>query len=104
MHIFRKNILERGDGSDSITNNLLEYHLKSPNGMREHYKDAIFHERYNKKNIVKHSIGYIGYSIMTKVKPIDIIKYSPYKGLTILLYPLGIIFYFRCKVIKEKNF
>ena len=48
MYLLRNPLVIREYLPDSITNNLLKNHINSANGMREHYKDAILHEKYNK--------------------------------------------------------
>lgn len=101
MYILRRPIIERGDFGESITRNLIKYHLTSPNGMREHYKDSLEHEKYSKKNIFKHCIGYIAYSKMTGIPFKDIIKMSPYKIITFLIFPLGYVYFIRCIAIKR---
>ncbi|MCR4746438.1 MAG: glycosyltransferase family 2 protein [Lachnospiraceae bacterium] len=101
MLLLRKKIIGHGVGEDSITNNLLNYHLKSPNGMREHYRDTLEHEKYNKKNMIKHAIGYVAYSIMTGRGIGRTIASSPKKVLTTLMYPAGVLFYLRCNRLKE---
>ena len=102
MYILREKILGHGFGVASITNNLKYYHLSSPNGMREHYLDALLHERYNKKNILKHYIGYIGYSLLTGIRLKRIICKSPNKYLSLILLPLGVLFYAKCLIDRKK--
>lgn len=92
MYILRKCICKKGMPKVSITSDLRRYHLTSPNGMREHYKDTLAHERYNKWNIIKHSIGYISYAKITGEGYREIQADSPKKMITFLLYPVGIFY------------
>lgn len=87
---------------DSITNNLLLYHLKSKNGMREHYLDCLVHEKYDKHKILKHYIGYVSYSLLTRCSFKTIIERMPNKIAGILLYPLGVLYYIRLNSMDKK--
>ena len=102
MWILRKIVAHRDYMPDSITNNLLKNHLLSSNGMTDHYNEQIRVERYNKKNIIKHCIGYIGYSILSKRNIFKILKLSNRKPLTVFLLAPGIIYGFRLMSIKKK--
>lgn len=102
MLLLRKKIIGHGEGEDSITNNLKKHHLSSPNGMREHYRDTLEHEHYNKINMMKHCVGYIAYSIMTGVSVKKIINDSPKKLLTRTMYPMGALYYLRCMRLKKQ--
>lgn len=97
MYLLREKITFREYQEDSITKNLLDYHLSSPNGMREHYKDCLKYDKYNKYNIFKHCVGYISFALLTKINCKDIIINSPRKFWTIISYPAGIIYFRKCK-------
>lgn len=92
---------------DSITNNLLKYHLQSKRGMRDHYYDCLVHEHYNYLRIIKHVIGYIAYSKLINVNTIEIVKQSPKKALTFIMFPAGYVYFVRLekleKTINEEN-
>lgn len=80
---------------DSITNNLLKNHLLSPNGMTEHYNEQIRVEQYNKKNLIKHGIGYIAYGIISGRGILRTLNESNRKALTNTLLIPGMIYALR---------
>lgn len=92
MYLLREKISFREYMEDSITNNLSKFHMNSQNGMREHYKDALRHERYSKIRILKHCIGFVAFSKLTNRTFIQIIEETPKKLLTFLMYPIGILY------------
>ena len=102
MWILREIVAHRDYMPDSITNNLLKNHLLSSNGMADHYNEQIRVERCNKKNIIKHCIGYIGYSVLSRRNIFKILKLSNRKLLTVFLLAPGIIYGFRLRSIKKK--
>lgn len=92
MRILDKTLSHREYQSDSITNNLKQHHLASKNGIRDKYLDNLKHERYNKLNIIKHTIGYISYGKMTRYTFKELYKHTPYKILFTMLYLPAIIY------------
>ena len=99
MELLRDPVVIREYLPDSITNNLIKHHLASKNGMRDHYLDALKHEKYNQYNIFKHCIGYVAYSKMTGWRFKEIIANSPYKVRTVLFFVLGFFYQFRLLVV-----
>lgn len=93
MYILREGLLIREYLDDGLTKNLLQHHISSPNGMREHYKDAILHEKYNKINICKHYIGYIAFAKFTGWNFKKIISDAPKKKNILLFYLPGCLYY-----------
>lgn len=94
MEIMREPVAIREYLPDSITNNLLKNHLASKQGIRDHYLDALKHEKYNQINIAKHCIGFVAYAKMTGWKFGKIITMSPYKIRCLLLYIPGLCYMF----------
>ena len=88
---------------DSITSNLKIHHLKSKNGIREHYLNMLIHEKYNKINIIKHTIGFIAYSKLTGKDSHYIFHEAPYKITTFILYFVGIMYCGKLKKIAKKE-
>ena len=89
MALFHRKLCHREYQTDSITNNLKKHHYSSPRGMRDHYLDALYHEKYNKKNIIKHMIGFETFSIISGDLFFENIKKIDRKLLYILLYLPG---------------
>ena len=88
MIIYREKLCHREYQTDSITNNLIKHHYNSPKGMRDHYLDALYHEKYNKWNIIKHTVGYIAFSKIANDKFREIyVKANRKKLLTTLIIP-----------------
>jgi glycosyltransferase involved in cell wall biosynthesis len=97
MFLMREKLEHREYINDGLTNNRINHHINSPNGMAEHYLDALIHEKYNKFNMMKHSIGYIAFSKLSNRSNQKILKAISGKAITILLYPVGVIYYFWLK-------
>lgn len=93
MVLLREPITIKKTDGDTITNNLKKYHLNSKNGMRDKYRVNLEFEKYNIANICKHTLGYVAYSIATNVSFYQIVKKSPKKLLTILMFPVASIYY-----------
>ena len=93
MYLLRQCICKKGMPEVSITSDLRYHHLTSPNGMREHYRDTLAHEHYNKWHMFKHAIGYIGYARMTAWSHKEIQLHSPKKWLTEILFSVGQLYY-----------
>lgn len=87
---------------DSITNNLLKNHLLSTNGMTEHYNELIRVEKYNKMNIIKHGIAYIGYGILSKRGVSRVLHESNCKALSNALFIPGLLYYLWLLKMKRK--
>ena len=102
MWILREKIAHRDYLSDGLTNNRLRHHLLSPNGMADHYNGLIRVEKNNKKNIIKHCIGYIAYCVVAGRSFIKTIKQSNRKLLTVILVFPGAIYGFRLRKLKRK--
>lgn len=101
MYLLREKISFREYMEDSITKNLLKYHLNSKNGMREHYKNALQFERFNQQNIMKHCIGFVAFSKITGKNFGYVMRNSPKKIRTFLMYPAGILHFCRLKKAEE---
>lgn len=103
MYLLRERITVKKFDGDTITNNLKKYHLQSKNGMRDKYQNNLQFEKYNIKSIVKHAIGYNAYSIATGIPFHQIIRNSPKKTLTLMMYPAGYAYYLKDIRGKEKS-
>lgn len=101
MYIIRKCFCHREYQKDSITNNLLKHHISSPKGIRDHYYDCIIHEKYNKINILKHTLGFISYSYLSNDSVSDILKKTNRKILTLLLIIPGYVY--KCILVLKNN-
>lgn len=103
MYIVREKFCHREYQKDSITNNLLKYHMSSPNGMRDHYLDCIYHEKYDKEKILKHTLGFVTYSFLTNKSIKNILSLTNRKLLTIsLLLPAYIYMKYLIKKFNNK--
>lgn len=103
LYIFPEKLVHLESQADSITNNLLKYHLNSPNGMREHYNECLRTERYNKKNILKHAIGYTAFSYLTDNSWKYVLDNSYNKFASIITAVPGYLYYLRLKRMKESG-
>ena len=95
QYLLKSVVAHRDYMPDSITNNLLKNHLLSPNGMTEHYNEQIRVEQYNKKNLIKHGIGYIAYGIISGRGILRTLNESNRKALTNTLLIPGMIYALR---------
>lgn len=100
--LLRSCVAHREYMPDSITNSLLKHHLCSPNGMTDHYNELIRVEKYNKKNILKHAIGYLAYGLISGRGFLRILRESNRKNLTNMLLLPGLLYavYLRRKKMK----
>jgi glycosyltransferase involved in cell wall biosynthesis len=88
--------------SDSISNNLIRYHINSPNGMREYYKGEIYTINYQKIILLKKGIGYVGFSFFTGISSKIIINDSPKKYIAVICFIPGFMYFVWLKIQKKK--
>lgn len=89
--LVREIIYHREYLADGLTNNVRKHHLSSINGMIEHYKNLLEFEKYNKTKILKHTIGYIAFSLMDNRSFQGIVNSSPRKLISVVLFPFGVM-------------
>lgn len=102
LYIYPEKLVHLESQADSITNNLLKYHLNSPNGIREHYNECLRTERFNKKNILKHAIGYTAYSYLTNNSWEYVWNNSYNKAASVITALPGYLYYLRLKRMREQ--
>lgn len=92
MLLLREKLYFREYLDDGLTKNMLRHHVNSKNGMREHYKDALVHEKYNQLSILKHCIGFVAFSKLSEKSFSQIMKETPKKIRTFFMYPAGLMY------------
>ena len=101
LYIFPEKLIHLESQADSITNNLLRYHLNSPNGMREKYNDDLRLEKYNKVSILKHAVGYIAFSYLTGKSWRYVWRTANNRMACLLMSIPGFIYYERLKIMRR---
>lgn len=102
LYIYPEKLIHLESQSDSITNNLLKYHLNSPNGMREKYNDNLRVEKYNKASIFKHAIGFIAFSYLTEKNWKYVWEISNNRPACLLMAIPGYLYYRKLKKYRLK--
>lgn len=103
MLLVRESFEHREYINDGLTNNRNSYHFSAPNGMADHYYDAIEHEHVNKVNRLKHTLGYIAYAKFSGRPTSEVVRCLKLQKISLLLYPLGLGYFYFLKRQSKKS-